>query len=58
MKKSSFIAMILENVSFMLFALGMCFSMVWGTMIQGIIIGFIGIIIFMLLIPITKVIKE
>lgn len=36
---------------------GMCFSMVWGNMIQGIIIGFIGIIILMLLIPITKGIK-
>lgn len=36
---------------------GMCFSMVWGNMVQGIIIGFIGIIILILLIPVTKGIK-
>lgn len=36
---------------------GMCFSMVWGNMIQGIIIGFVGIIVLILLIPITKGIK-
>ena len=36
---------------------GMCFSMVWGNMIQGIIIGFVGIIVLILLIPIIKGIK-
>ena len=37
---------------------GMCFSMVWGKMVQGIMIGFIGIIILLLLIPLTKGIKN
>lgn len=37
---------------------GMCFSMVWGKMIIGIIIGFIGVIILLCLIPLTKGIRE
>ncbi len=38
--------------------IGMCFSIVWGNMIVGIIIGFIGIIVLLCLIPIVKGIKE
>ena len=34
--------------------IGMCFTMVWGKMIVGIIIGIIGIIILLSLIPICK----
>lgn len=37
---------------------GMCFSMVWGNMIVGIVIGFIGIAVLLCLIPIVKGIKE
>ncbi len=37
---------------------GMCFSMVWGNMIAGIVIGFIGIAVLLCLIPIVKGIKE
>lgn len=37
---------------------GMCFSMVWGRMIAGIVIGLAGIIILLCLIPITKGLKE
>lgn len=33
---------------------GMCFSMVWGHMIAGIMIGLIGIAVLFLLIPLTK----
>lgn len=33
---------------------GMCFSMVWGKMISGIIIGVIGIVILLCLIPLIK----
>lgn len=40
------------------FGIGMCFSMVYENMIQGIIIGCIGIFLLLLLIPITKGIKE
>lgn len=37
---------------------GMCFSMVWGRMIVGIVIGLVGIIILLGLIPLTKGLKE
>ena len=37
---------------------GMCFSMVWGNMIFGIIIGLAGILLLLCLIPLTKGIKE
>lgn len=33
---------------------GMCFSMVWNQMIMGIVIGIIGIIILLCLIPLIK----
>lgn len=36
---------------------GMCFSMVWGKMVLGIIIGLLGIILLLSLIPLTKGIK-
>lgn len=38
--------------------IGMCFTMVWGSMVSGIIIGLIGIVILLCLIPLTKGIKE
>ena len=36
---------------------GMCFCMVWGKMIAGIVVGLIGIVILLCLIPLTKGIK-
>ncbi|MGN0734711.1 MAG: hypothetical protein ACI4LP_02725 [Anaerovoracaceae bacterium] len=33
---------------------GMCFTMVWGKMVMGIIIGLLGIVILLCLIPLTK----
>ena len=36
---------------------GMCFSMVWGNMILGIVIGIAGIIILLCLIPLCKGLK-
>lgn len=37
---------------------GMCFSMVWDKMALGIIIGLMGIVILLFLIPLTKGIKN
>lgn len=37
---------------------GMCFSMVWGKMFQGIVIGLSGIVVLLCLIPLTKGIRE
>ena len=42
----------------MAFGVGMCFSMVWGKMIAGIITGLAGIVILLCLIPLTRGIKE
>lgn len=37
---------------------GMCFSMVWDKMVIGIVIGLIGIIVLLSLIPLIKGIKD
>lgn len=37
---------------------GMCFSMVWGKMVMGIVIGLAGIVVLLCLIPLTTGIKE
>ena len=37
---------------------GMCFSMVWGKMIMGVVIGLVGIVVLLCLIPLTKGIKD
>ena len=67
MKKSSFVAMILGTIGGILFALGivgalllgvgMCLTMVWSNMILGIVIGIVGIVVLMCLIPLTKGLK-
>lgn len=36
---------------------GMCFTMVWGNMILGIIVGLVGIMILLCLIPLCKGLK-
>ncbi len=38
--------------------IGMCFSMVWDKMAMGIVIGLVGIVILLCLIPLTKGIKD
>lgn len=38
--------------------IGICFSMVWDKMVIGIIIGLVGIVILLCLIPLVKGLKE
>ena len=57
MKKSSFITLILGTVSGVLFALGMCMCLVWKQIIWGTLIGLLGIIMLIFLIPMIKGIK-
>ncbi|MBQ2775017.1 MAG: hypothetical protein IJF40_03900 [Clostridia bacterium] len=47
MKKSSFVAMILGTVSGVLFALGMCMTLLaeWRSFTKGIVLGVIGLIL-------------
>ena len=42
----------------MAFGVGMCFSMIWGKMTAGIVIGRAGIVILLCLIPLAIGIKE
>lgn len=41
----------------LLLGVGMCFSMVFGKMILGVVIGIIGIVVLLMLIPLTKGLK-
>lgn len=38
--------------------IGMCFSMVWGEMVVGIVIGLVGIVVLLCLIPLTRGIQN
>lgn len=40
-----------------LFGIGMCLTMVWGNMVVGIIIGIVGIVVLLCLIPFIKGLK-
>ncbi len=62
MKKSNFVAMILGTIGGILFALGMCMAMIpeWNAFRPGIVmgvIGLIGIVLLLCLIPLTKGLK-
>lgn len=41
----------------LLFGVGMCFSMVFGKMVFGVVIGLVGIVVLLMLIPLTKGLK-
>lgn len=41
----------------LLLGVGMCFTMVWSNMVQGIVIGIIGIVILLGLLPFVKGLK-
>lgn len=48
---------LLGIVGAIVFGVGMCFTMVWGKMIVGIIIGLVGIVLLLCLIPVCKGLK-
>lgn len=54
MKKKNFVSMIMGTVGGILFAIGMCMVMVWNMLIQGILVGLVGIVLLLCLIPIVK----
>ena len=41
----------------LLLVVGMCFSMVFGKMVLGVVIGLVGIVALLMLIPLTKGLK-
>ncbi len=54
----SILAAIIGIIGALVLGVGMCFSMVWGRMAMGIIIGLIGIMILISLVPILKGIED
>ena len=48
---------LLGIVGALLLGVGMCLSMVFGKMVLGIVIGVIGIVVLLMLIPLTKGLK-
>ncbi len=57
MKKSNFVAIILGTIGALAFGVGMCLTMVWSHMMIGIVVGIVGIILLLCLIPMTKGLK-
>ena len=41
----------------LLFGVGMCMTMVWSNLILGVVIGLVGIVLLLCLIPLTKGLK-
>ena len=50
-------ATLIGIVGALLFGVGMCLTMVWSNMVVGIIVGIVGIIVLLCLIPFIKVLK-
>lgn len=51
------ITIIIGVIGALALGVGMCFSMVWGKMIFGIVIGLVGVVILLCLIPLVKGLK-
>ena len=52
------LTIVVGTIGVLSFGTGMCFGMVWENMIAGIIIGIVGILLLLSLIPLTKVSKS
>ena len=50
-------AVLISIIGFLLLGVGMCFTMVWSHMVIGIIIGIVGIVTLLCLIPFIKGLK-
>ena len=48
---------LLGIVGALTFGVGMCMTMVWSNMVLGIVIGLVGIVLLLCLIPLTKGLK-
>lgn len=52
------LAIVVGVVGALALGVGMCFSMVWGKMVSGVVIGLVGIVVLLCLIPLTKGIRS
>ena len=58
MNGKTVLTVIVGVVGALALGVGMCFSMVWGKLVIGIVIGIVGIVVLLCLIPLTKGIKD
>ena len=58
MNGKTVLTVIVGAVGALTLGVGMCFSMVWGKLVIGIVIGIVGIVVLLCLIPLTKSIKD
>lgn len=56
MKKKDFATLILSTIGGILFALGMCMALLpeWGAMRQGIVIGVVGAVVLLAMVPVRR----
>ncbi len=56
MKKKNFVTLIMSVVGGILFALGMCMALLpeWDAMTQGIVIGAVGAVILLAMVPVRR----
>lgn len=52
------LAILIGIIGALALGIGMCFSMVWGKMVLGIVIGMLGILTLLGLIPLIKGLRE
>ncbi|MDE5939075.1 MAG: hypothetical protein K2H37_08335 [Lachnospiraceae bacterium] len=50
-------AILIGIIGTLLFGIGMCLTMVWSNMVLGIVIGVVGIVVLLCLIPFVKGLK-
>ena len=58
MNGKTVLTVIVGAIGALALGVGMCFSMVWGKLVMGIVIGLLGIVVLLCLIPLTKGIKD
>lgn len=58
MNGKTILTVIVGAVGALALGVGMCFSMVWDKLVIGIVIGIVGIVVLLCLIPLTKGIKD
>ena len=58
MNGKTVLTVIVGAVGALALGVGMCFSIVWGKLVIGIVIGIVGIVVLLCLIPLTKSIKD
>ena len=56
--KKSILIFVIAIIGILALGVGMCFCMVWNNMLLGIVIGVIGILFLLSLIPVIKGIKK